>query len=288
MACTGRGLCAALALAVFSLGSAAFGATQKGDSLIISLRSGKTVSGTLISETGSGFLLKTATGTQLITFGDIADIQQAGSSATPPPPPPPLAPAPTQQPVYQPPAYQQPAYQQPAYQQPAYQQPAYQQPPPGISLRNSGARVSFFAKRDRNHYTVMVGEQECDTPCSLDLEPGPKLLTTLGSGKIADSITIPSGESTIELQHQSGGVAAGLIIMSLGAGIAAIGAVLIPLVGLLPGLIIAGVGFVLAIVGVIVWAAAEKQHVKVVPSRGRSSATEAPGEAMVTLAHWGT
>lgn len=77
-----------------------FSFAQVRGEVVIQSRDGKAVVGRVITETAKGYLLATATGTQVVEFGDIADIRQLAPVASAAPAaaplvaaPPPVAPA---------------------------------------------------------------------------------------------------------------------------------------------------------------------------------------------------
>ncbi len=49
-------------------------AMEKGDALQLTLKSGEVIQGTLLSETTSGFLLQTMSGTQLVNYADVTKV----------------------------------------------------------------------------------------------------------------------------------------------------------------------------------------------------------------------
>jgi hypothetical protein len=88
---------------------------------VLHTKDGRELRGVVVSQTQTGYVLKTATGTQLVPFADIQDLLPAEGAAPGPLPPPP--PPPPQEPP--PPGYEYPP--PPPPQQPA---PAEEPPPP--------------------------------------------------------------------------------------------------------------------------------------------------------------
>lgn len=244
-----RSVCYRLVWCVLVLSCVA-SAFEKGEALQITLSNGKVVKGTLLNETSNGFLIKTATGAQMVNYGDVANITQgAGASSAP-------QVAPTQ------PAAPQPQGASPP--PPPQRQPRY---PSAPSVSDFASRVSIVSRNDRQHWEVEFAGRTCDTPCVVDVEPGSYRVVATGPGLIDKSVLVPSGESTLLLQSRSGVFVVGLVTTLVGLAGAVVGLIVSDASSgpamLIAGIVILGISAGVALIGTIMMLAAPKANVTV-------------------------
>lgn len=253
-----------LVFLVLLLSSSAL-AVQVGDALTVTTSDGQSITGTLVHETSSGLLIKTASRTQLVQYEVITSVTEvsaatAGAQATPVPPA--RAPAPVQRPSAPP-------------------QRALPPPPPadprrevveddGTRPRVSDARVTFLASNKRNFYQVSVRGQQCTTPCTLDLDAGDAFVTASGAGDVNANLALPFGESSVRIQHGGGARGVGLVLQTVG-GLIAVASVLVMLyASVVVGLVMVATAVVLAVPGLILFLASPAASMQVTPGRRRA------------------
>jgi hypothetical protein len=64
-------------------------------------------------------------------------------------------------------------------------------PAPPVEHHSDGTEVHFLAYRGEDQYAVTVGNQSCETPCTLTLRPGPTKVHLVGPGEADVQLVVP-------------------------------------------------------------------------------------------------
>jgi hypothetical protein len=86
----------------------------------------------------------------------------------------------------------------------------------------SAVPMSFLSYRGNDAYTVEVGGQRCETPCTLVLRPGPTSLHASGSGEVVSEFVVPHLPAQLRLAHDAstGYIRAGAVLVPTGIVVA--------------------------------------------------------------------
>jgi hypothetical protein len=104
-------------------------------------------------------------------------------------------------------------------------------PPPQMPMQAMpqiyGYPVRFEAKRAGNEFTVSVDDgMTCRTPCELMVQPGRHKVRVEGDARFVDRLRFPAGPSTVQIEkRRGGGVALGVVGLSVGIPAAVVGGV---------------------------------------------------------------
>lgn len=96
-------------------------------------------------------------------------------------------------------------------------------PAPAAPRHPDGTEIHFLAYKGEDRYAVTVGDQSCETPCTLRLKPGPTTVHLIGFGEGDVQVVIPhlTAQVRVNTGPPSWYLPAGAVMVPVGLVIAA-------------------------------------------------------------------